>query len=358
MIEVDIQKKLGAFQLNVRFKADAETLGLLGASGCGKSMTLKCIAGIEKPDAGRIVIDGEPVFDAKKGINLPPQRRGVGYLFQQYALFPTLTVYQNLDIVLPKAMQFSQRRERIAEMIQRLRLQGLDKHKPAQLSGGQQQRTAIARMLLTTPRIIMLDEPLSALDSYLRLGVETELQSILRDFAGTILYVTHNRDEIYRVCSNIVILDEGRVVDGGSAEMLFRSPRTVATARLTGVKNVAPATVVDASHVFVPQWGVTLEIQGPIPLNFTHVGIRGHHICVAADSATENCFEFKVTRRQSAPFEILECLRVPSQTLDPATTLVRITSGQQDPVYSWDPVERSARMQLPKSRILLLSSAH
>lgn len=353
MIEVDIQKKLGSFHLKISFAAGREVLGVLGASGCGKSITLKCIAGIETPDCGRIVIDGQTVFDSKAKINLPPQQRKTGYLFQHYALFPTMTVYQNLECVLHKT-PLAMRKEMIHAMIARLRLTGLENHKPSQLSGGQQQRTAIARMLLTAPRIIMLDEPLSALDSFLRLGVETELQTLLRTFEGTVLYVTHMRDEVYRMCQNIVILEQGCVVDSGSAEALFRSPRTVATARLTGVKNVAAATVVDATHVHVPEWGLVLEVNAPIPLDLTHVGIRGHHIQEPDFVDRSNCFDFLVSRRQSAPFELLECLRVKAEGVCPGAPLMRVITGQHEPVYGWDGHETEACLQVPKSRILLL----
>ena len=167
-LEVNITKKLDGFTLRAEFTAGSTATALLGASGCGKSMTLRCIAGIVKPDAGRIVLDGRVLFDSEQHIDLPPQQRGVGLLFQNYALFPNMTVEQNILCGLKAEKDKAVRRERCAEMLRAMRLEALAKRYPAQLSGGQQQRTALARILVGRPRILMLDEPFSALDSYLR----------------------------------------------------------------------------------------------------------------------------------------------------------------------------------------------
>ena len=154
MLEVSFRKKLATFTLDVSFSAGAECMGLLGASGCGKSMTLKCIAGIETPDSGRIVLNGRVLFDSEKRINLPPQQRKVGYLFQQYALFPTMTIRKNLELVL-RNLPRKERRERAAAMLERMHLSAEADRKPDRLSGGQQQRAAIGRMLLSSPEIVM-----------------------------------------------------------------------------------------------------------------------------------------------------------------------------------------------------------
>ena len=160
---VDIEKKLGSFHLRAKFEVDGETLALLGASGCGKSMTLKCIAGIERPDRGQIILDGETLFDSEKHIDLPPQKRRVGYLFQQYALFPSMTAEQNILCCIRSGTRAEKRRA-LAEAVRMFRLEGLEKKLPAQLSGGQQQRVALARILCSRPKAILLDEPFSALD--------------------------------------------------------------------------------------------------------------------------------------------------------------------------------------------------
>ncbi len=185
---VDVEKNLGEFRLSTRFEAENEVMGILGASGCGKSMTLKCIAGIVKPDRGKIALDGNTLFDSEKGINLPPQKRHVGLLFQNYALFPNMTVEKNLMTGL-KASEKNKAKAKAhaADMMERFYLTGLEHHRPHQLSGGQQQRTALARILLTKPRLLMLDEPFSALDGYLRWKLELELMDILKEFGGTAL---------------------------------------------------------------------------------------------------------------------------------------------------------------------------
>ena len=163
-LTVQIRKRYGDFMLDADFSAgNGETLALLGASGSGKSTALRCIAGICRPDRGRIELDGEVLFDSRQGIDLPPQRRRIGYLFQQYALFPHMTVEKNIAVCLDR-----RRQAQAGELIALLRLEGTEKLLPRQLSGGQQQRVALARILASRPRAILLDEPLSALDVCLR----------------------------------------------------------------------------------------------------------------------------------------------------------------------------------------------
>ena len=186
---VDIEKRLGVFRLQSKFEVADETLALLGASGCGKSVTLKCIAGIMTPDRGRIVLNGRVLFDSEKKIALTPQQRRVGYLFQQYALFPNMTVEQNILCGI-RAGSRSEKRSLAAEKLRMFRLEGLEKKYPAQLSGGQQQRVALARILCSEPQAILLDEPFSALDSYLKW--ELELGELLGAFDGLILRVSHD----------------------------------------------------------------------------------------------------------------------------------------------------------------------
>ena len=187
---VDIEKRLGAFRLQSKFEVADETLALLGASGCGKSVTLKCIAGIMTPDRGRIVLNGRVLFDSEKRTDLTPQQRRVGYLFQQYALFPNMTVEQNILCGI-RAGSRSEKRALAAEKLRMFRLEGLEKKYPAQLSGGQQQRVALARILCSEPQAILLDEPFSALDSYLKWNLELELSDLLAGFRGPILWVSH-----------------------------------------------------------------------------------------------------------------------------------------------------------------------
>ena len=184
---VDIEKRLGNFMLRSKFEASSGTMALLGASGCGKSVTLRCIAGIMTPDSGRIVLDGETLFDSEKHIDLTPQQRRVGYLFQQYALFPNMTAAQNIFCGIRTGSR-AEKKETFAALLRTFRLEGLEKKLPAQLSGGQQ-RVALARILASEPQAILLDEPFSALDSYLKW--ELELGELLGAFDGPILWVSH-----------------------------------------------------------------------------------------------------------------------------------------------------------------------
>ena len=196
-LSVDIRKALGNFHLAVQFDAGDETLALLGASGCGKSVTLKCIAGILTPDEGHIELDGVTLYDSASRINLPPQRRQVGYLFQQYALFPNMTVRQNIAAAVRDK---ARRQTEVAEKLRQFRLEAVADQKPGQLSGGQQQRCALARILASEPTAILLDEPFSALDSYLKYQLELELAETLSGFPGTVLWVSHDRGEVFRNC--------------------------------------------------------------------------------------------------------------------------------------------------------------
>ena len=205
-LSVDIRKKMGDFQLEVRFEAENECLALLGASGCGKSVTLRCIAGILTPDEGKIVLDGITLFDSAAHIDLPPQKRQVGYLFQQYALFPNMTVRQNIAAAVRDKRQ---QKDVTEEKLRQFRLGEVANKRPGQISGGQQQRTALARILASEPKAILLDEPFSALDSYLKYQLEVELAETLEQFSGTILWVSHDRGEVFRNCRRVCVLDQG-----------------------------------------------------------------------------------------------------------------------------------------------------
>lgn len=275
-IEVNIQKNLGSFQLDVSFQQQGGVLALLGASGCGKSMTLRCIAGIETPDRGRIVLNGVTVFDSEKKINLPPQQRQVGLLLQSYALFPNMTVEENILCGLREKMDKRERMALAQEYIIKFHLEGLEKHVPSQLSGGQKQRCALARMLIGKPGIMMLDEPFSALDSHLRWQLERELLHTIRAFQGTVLLVSHDRDEVYRIADRIAVYKDGTIDAEGDKWVLFRTPGTCTAAIMTGCKNVAPAVYLEKT-VTVAAWGLTLPAE-KVPAGVSHLGVRARKL--------------------------------------------------------------------------------
>ncbi|WP_303926228.1 sulfate/molybdate ABC transporter ATP-binding protein [Subdoligranulum variabile] len=274
---VDIEKDLGGFRLRAHLDTEAPLTGLLGASGCGKSLTLQCIAGIQRPDRGRIVLDGRVLFDAKAGIDLPPQQRRVGYLFQHYALFPTMTVAENIRCGAHGRGPRAEQERIVREMVALLQLQGLEQLRPAQLSGGQAQRVALARMLAADPQLLLLDEPFSALDAHLRDQLQPQLRDLLQAVGRQAVLVTHSRDEAYRLCSTLCIMDEGRTLRTGPTKEVFADPRSVAAARLTGCKNVAAARRVDETTVEVPDWGIRLQTARPVPEDLQAVGLRAHY---------------------------------------------------------------------------------
>ena len=227
-LHVDIKKRLGSFVLESAFEQDGGVLGLLGASGCGKSMTLKCIAGIEKPDEGRIVLDGRVLYDSAARVNLPPQQRQVGYLFQNYALFPNMTVRQNIAVGLHREKDRRKRERELEDAIHLFQLNGLENHRPYQLSGGQQQRVALARILVNRPQLLMLDEPFSALDSHLRLRLQMELKERLGAFGRDVLMVTHSRDEAYHMCGRIAVMESGKIKIVKETKELLPTPKAFA----------------------------------------------------------------------------------------------------------------------------------
>ena len=301
-LEVTIAKRFEGFTLHADFAAGNTATAILGASGCGKSMTLRCIAGIVKPDSGRIVLDGRVLFDSEQGIDLPPQQRNVGLLFQNYALFPNMTVEQNILCALKKEKDPAARKAACGSALRAMRLEELAHRLPGELSGGQQQRAALARILAGKPRILMLDEPFSALDSYLREEVEGEVGSLLSTFDGTALLVTHNRDEAYRLCREMIVMDGGEVLRAGTTKEVFADPRRLTAARLTGCKNILPCVRVDEHHVRLTGWERELTVALPVPEGCCAVGIRAHDFAPEAADG-ENRMPVQVGASSENPFD-------------------------------------------------------
>ncbi len=299
---VHIRKKIKNFTLTADFETKDSSLGILGASGCGKSMTLKCIAGIVTPDEGYIELNGKVLFDSEDNINVIPQQRRVGYLFQNYALFPNMTVSGNIGIGIKGTK--AEKARQVAEMIKNFHLKGLEDRYPGQLSGGQQQRAALARILAYEPDVLLLDEPFSALDSYLKEELQFQLQNLLREYQGDSILVTHSRDEAYRLCKNLIILDNGRILEAGETKRVFAKPKKVQVARLTGCKNFSRAVKVSENQVEALDWGQVLTVQAPIPEALSHIGIRAHDFKACHEPEHgENVLPCDILRITEAPFE-------------------------------------------------------
>ncbi len=319
---VEIHKKLKGFELDMRLSAGKGCLGILGPSGCGKSMTLKSIAGIVTPDSGRIALQyaqgeaagGRVLYDSSLKINLRPQERQVGYLFQNYALFPNMTVEENIMAGLKGIRRGGRRsaflspegrKKRVREMMERFRLDGLGKHYPAQLSGGQQQRVALARILAYEPEVLLLDEPFSAMDTYLREGLRLELGRALAEYDGVSVLVTHDRDEAYQLCDRLILIDQGRVLAEGKTRDLFQDPVTCKAARLTGCKNISRIQRIGEQRLIALDWkGLELCTDRPIGDEITAVGIRAHDLEPAAERAGgENLIPVRNPAVSEMPFE-------------------------------------------------------
>lgn len=349
---VDIKKRLGDFHLDVQISSENEILGLLGASGCGKSMTLKCIAGIERPDSGRIVLNGKTLFDAKRHIDLPPQQRNVGFLFQRYALFPNMTVQQNILCGVHDEKNRKQRRERCDEMIARFRLHGLERHYPYQLSGGQQQRVALARIFAASPEILLLDEPFSALDSYLKWQLEMELSDILSAFDRPVVYVSHDRGEVYCLTERVCVMDHGSAKGMMAVSELFSDPVTLPAALLSGCKNFSKATRVDDTHVFAADWGIALHSEKNVPLGIKHIGARAHMLSFCAMDA-ENAIPCVVERRIEDVFSTIFVLRPEGAKGCSGDALLRL---EQPKNAAYQPaVSERTCVCVPASVIMMLS---
>ena len=211
MLELNIKKKLNNFTLDIECKLNSNRIGILGGSGAGKSMILKMLAGIEKPDKGYIKLDDRLLFDSERKIDIKPKDRNIGYCFQNYALFPNLTVYENIVIGLSKP-----ERADADKFLEKFELTKIKDSKPNKISGGQAARVAMARILIRRPKALLFDEAFSALDIYLRDHIQEEIAQILEDFEGSAIFVSHSRDEVYRLCDSTMVIDAGKISNLGN----------------------------------------------------------------------------------------------------------------------------------------------
>ncbi|MBW4459972.1 MAG: molybdate ABC transporter permease subunit [Nodosilinea sp. WJT8-NPBG4] len=309
-LSVNLTHHLPGFTLDVAFSTDHHPLGLLGASGAGKSLILRCLAGLETPHSGRIVMNGRVLFDSALGINLPSRDRRIGYLFQHYALFPHLTVAQNIAYGLRCSKAAIARQ--VAEQLQQVQLVGFGNRYPHQLSGGQQQRVALARALAPNPEILLLDEPFSALDAHLRSELEKQLLKTLTNYQGLTLFVSHNLEEAYRVCQRLLVLSGGSVVAEGPKQAIFDHPGTLAVAQLTGCKNVSPLQRQGDHCLAALGWHCTLQTLEPVLPTHSHVGIRAHRLTFPEQPTQPNTFPGWIVWTSETPHRISLYLKLGS----------------------------------------------
>jgi molybdate transport system permease protein len=307
-LEVQIAKVLPDFTLDAAFRAEGGApLSILGPSGSGKTMLLRCIAGLERPDRGRIVLNDRVLSDSQQRIRVPARSRRVGLVFQHYALFPHRTVAENIAFGI-RDLPAAERERRVAVLLERTHISGIEHRRPRQLSGGEQQRVALARCLAVDPEALLLDEPLSSLDTHLRSQIETELQEIFAEYRIPALVVTHSMEEAYRLCDRLLVLSRGRVVAYGDKEGIFRTPPSLEVARLTGCKNISRVQVASSGLVDALDWGCRLRISQRPPRPPAYVGIRAHHIdfleSSAAAAPVDNVLPCWLVRSSETPFRI------------------------------------------------------
>ncbi|ACV21233.1 Fe(3+) ions import ATP-binding protein FbpC [Slackia heliotrinireducens] len=301
-LHIDIKKKLAQFTLEVAFDAEAETIGFLGASGCGKSMTLRCIAGVETPDEGVIVVNGKTYYDSSARINLSAQKRKTALLFQNFQLFPNLTVEKNIAAGIDRSVSAADRKAMIEQQLERFSLEGMGKRYPFNLSGGQQQRVALARMLAAQPDILMLDEPFSALDSHLKSELEQNLLGLFESYEGTILYVSHDIDEAFRFCDRIAVVEDGHINELSPKQDIVDRPQSLATIKLSGCKNTTQAQKVDDHMVHLPVWGIDVMCDSVVPDDVKYFGVRAFML-QRVDGPGPNTYRVRADRVSDSRFE-------------------------------------------------------
>lgn len=287
--------------------AEGEILGLLGPSGCGKTTLLRCIAGLEEIDGGKIILDGQTVSSPSEKTFVPPERRRLGFVFQSYALWPHMTVSQNIEYAL-KGLSKEEKERRVAASLELVGLPEVSQRYPSQLSGGQQQRIALARSVSYEPKVILLDEPLSNLDEKERERVRGELRLLLKRIGITTIFVTHDQEEAFVICDRVAVMNHGRVEQEGTPDALYASPANLFVADFIGRGNILKARVksVDAANhtavLTIPDMGadLTSEFDGDFPDKVSNIVVRRNEISVSQSvpSFKENVLRGQVISRE------------------------------------------------------------
>ncbi len=289
MLEINIKRTLPGFNLDVNLTVNEEIVSVLGPSGSGKTMTLFCIAGLIQPDAGLIKLNNRVLYSSENQIFIAPRNRKIGFVFQNYALFPHLTVAENIAYGLSGQPAHTVN-EKVAELLEVINIPALKDRYPAELSSGQQQRVALARAIAPEPEALLLDEPFSALDTYRKERLEYELLSLHHYYRGDILFVTHDLEQGFKVGKQIAIYDNGKIVQCADKHQVIGCPVNRTAARLAGFKNLVEGQVValcgDAAAVFIPEFDQNLTVAAPASMNLSKdqpviIGIRPEHLAIA-----------------------------------------------------------------------------
>lgn len=277
-----------------------EFVTLLGPSGCGKTTLLRILGGFLDANEGAIIFDGQDIA------KVPPHKRELNTVFQKYALFPHMSVYQNIAFGLKiRKMGKDVIEQKVMKMLKLIGLEGYEDKNVTLLSGGQQQRVALARILVYEPDVIMLDEPFSALDYYLKEQLQFQVREVLRGYTGDVLMVSHSRDEVYRFCEKSIILNRGQVAMKGETRAIFQKPENVTAARLTGCKNFSRIRRIGEYEVEALDWGLTFQTEEAVAAEHAYIGIRAHQFYPARGSANEFTCEWGDTLCQPFEWDVL-----------------------------------------------------
>jgi len=358
MLKAKIRRSLQGFELNVNISLGREIMTILGTSGAGKTMTLQCIAGLVRPDEGRIELGGKILFDSQKRVNLPTQKRRVGFVFQNYALFPHMTVRENISYGI-RHLHSAVVSKKVDSLLNMMNIGSLPNRFPKQLSAGQQQRVAIARALAPDPEILLLDEPFSALDSQLRERLELELLELQKEFGGSMLLVTHDLEEGYKLGTQIAIYHSGRIAQCGTRQQIFSAPASRTVARLTGVRNFIEGRVTrkESSDVWVriPVWELDLRVCCKEGINAAVgdavvVGIRPEYVRIVQDDLVDNVVNCHVLQMVEGIVDITYrfAAEKDSQPRHPLTAVLSKSNGLRLPEESW------CRLSLPAEQLVLV----
>lgn len=322
-VDINIKKDFGKFRLNIEYKGESRRIGILGASGSGKSLTLKSIAGIERPDEGFIKIDDRVLFDIKNRVNIIPQKRKTGYMFQSLALFGNMSVEGNIKAGIRENAEIKAK-----EVMDIFSLTDIADRFPSQLSQGQRQRTALARIIASEPDIILLDEPFSSLDYYIRDEMQASLINILKTFKGTVITVSHSFDELYALSEELIVIDNGRISTHGKTEDIFNKPPNRISAVLTGCENIVKAEYRN-NKIYIPDWDIELNSDNK---NVKYAAIRAHCFSLA-DRGDMLCFDVKEPEVKKEPFGYTVYFKPSEKAVGKMCFKLRTDNGIPDKIY-------------------------